>query len=278
MDFSESIERWTILRRFLPWAARGEQEGEDAPQWRAFAGGLVSICRRFDVDGLGTGGKTDRALSDAFVDAAMSFVEPLFEEQEAWEDAHLRSLLPQILLRHNWMGKVGEAAGIAAPVSAAAGPWFGQFRYTVATSGVANVHIHSQTSSVSPFADQVALSQNFVEMAAHIKRFEPQVHTIATSTWLNSSRSYCSIFPPCYAATLTRSGGIGGVSKGFGAWGQFITSLLTLNESKAEVLRSEARFCNVGMASGCLLNEFEEHTQRRMATATAAATEGGAKL
>jgi hypothetical protein len=75
------------------------------------------------------------------------------------------------------------------------------------------------------------------------------VETITTSSWLNSSRAYCNIFPPQYAATLTRANGGGsGLSKGFGAWGQYIQSDLQLNEAKAEVLRSEARFVHVCMA------------------------------
>jgi hypothetical protein len=51
--------------------------------------------------------------------------------QEAWEDAHLPPLLSAILARHNWSGKVGGHYGLAAPAPAAAGPWFGRFRYTV---------------------------------------------------------------------------------------------------------------------------------------------------
>ena len=65
------------------------------------------------------------------------------------------------------------------------------------------------------------------------------METITTSSWLNSSRAYCNIFPPQYAATLTRANGGGsGLSKGFGAWGQYIQSDLQLNEAKAEVLRT----------------------------------------
>ena len=223
LDFAESIERWTILRRFLPWEARGEPDTGAVHEgtgrlWAVFAAGLTAICRRYDTDGLGTGGRSERQLTERFVEAAMAFIEPLFSEQEAWEDAELPPLLPQILERHHWRGRVGDAAGYAAPAAAAAGPWFGRFRYTVA-GAVANVHIHSQSIADSPFSDIGRLSRQFASMAAHIRKFEPQVSRISTVSWLNSSKHYVAIFPPCYRATLTRHEGGSGLSKGFGAWG-----------------------------------------------------------
>ena len=236
LDFAESIERWTILRRFLPWDARGELDqdtlhGGGGNLWAVFTRGLTAICRRFDTDGLGTGGRSEPQLTERFVKAAMDFIEPLFVEQEAWEDVNLPPLLPMILRRHNWRGRVGEdTGGYAAPAPAAPGPWFGRFRYTVGTgiaSTIASVHIHSQAVPESPFADIGALATHFTAMAAHIREFEPQVNTISTVSWLNSSKQYVDIFPPSYRATLTRHQGGSGLSKGFGAWGRHACACVT---------------------------------------------------
>ena len=84
LDFAEGIERWGgVLRRFLPWTARGEADSGGAadPLWGAFTDELTAVCRLFDTDGLGTGGPTDRALTERFVEAAMGCIEPLFAEQ-----------------------------------------------------------------------------------------------------------------------------------------------------------------------------------------------------
>jgi hypothetical protein len=275
LDFAESIESWTILRRFLPWAARGETNQAGSTLWAGFASQLTAICRNYDrVDAENSSdsgcdhrsasrfgaGAHDRLLTERFVHAAMDFIERLFAEQEAWEDRNMRARLPEVISRHNWRGRVGSATGWAAPAPAAAGPWFGRFRYTV-VGNVASVHIHGQSTAESPFTDRAQLALCFGDMAKHIRRHEPQVTRIGTKSWLNCSAAYRAIFPPAYSRTLTREKGGSGVNKGFGAWGQFITAELQLNERRAAVLRDESRFVCVCVGSDCPLADFEQHVR-----------------
>jgi hypothetical protein len=163
-------------------------------------------------------------------------IEPLFLEQEAWEDTNLEERLPAILERHCWRGKVGAAPGIPAPAPAAAGPWFGAFRYTIDGDGGAraSVHIHNHVAPDSPFSDRLRLFGWFVEMVEHLREHEPQCTQIGTATWLNNHTAYVAVFPPSYAASLSRGDGS---RKGMSAWGQYITSGLELNQGKAGMLR-----------------------------------------
>lgn len=96
-------------------------------------------------------------------------------------------------------------------------------------------------------------------MSEHIRQFEPQVTHIGTGTWLNNHLAYASVFPPAYRETLVRGEGTRKVSdhcerimrgdhectrsshtavstergQGLSSWGQYITSDLKLNESRA---------------------------------------------
>ena len=67
-----------------------------------------------------------------------------------------------------------------------------------------------------------------------------------------------------YKATLARSSGEG---KGFGAWGQFIQSDLSVNRARAGLLRRELRFAKHGHASTVTLEDFAAHVARRLAKA-----------
>ena len=219
--------------------------------------------------------KSSEQRTDRFVTAAMHYVEPWFAEQEAWEDATLPDWLPAIMARHCWRGKVGEPApgGRPAPAPAAAGPWFGAFRYTVDRPDAdgtrrASIHIHNHTAPDSPFSDKKRLFGWFVEMVEHIKRHEPSVSRIGTATWLNNHPDYVAVFPPSYGATLTRGDG---KAKGMSAWGQYVRSNLELNLAKADMLRSELRFSNHMLTSTVQLDLFESHVRREHAKAAATA-------
>ena len=67
-----------------------------------------------------------------------------------------------------------------------------------------------------------------------------------------------------YKATLARSSGEG---KGFGAWGQFIQSDLSVNRARAGLLRRELRFAKHGHASTVMLEDFAAHVARQLAKA-----------
>ena len=161
LTFDSAIGTNTILKRFLPYAARGmgtEGAGPEAAQlWDEFTWALTVICGRYESESPATS-SLDPEVTDRFTAAALDFIEPYFEEQEAWEDEHLEAQLPEILKRHEWRGKVGEAPGYTAPAAAAAGPWWGAFRYTVDAGGErASVHIHNHVAPDSPFRDQARL-------------------------------------------------------------------------------------------------------------------------
>ena len=303
-----SLADSTILRRFLAWGARGF--GTDPPSspetdrvWQQFNAALGALSSRFERAASPTEPLSPE-LTDRFVTAAMAFIEPEFVAQEAWEDEHLPQRLPDILVRHSWAGRVGEAPGEAAPAPAAPGPWFGAFRYTVDAGGErVSVHIHNHVAPDSPFSDAGRLFGWFVEMVEHISRFEPTVFKIGTGaaihnirevfscafplncgynvyfspdscrlfciggTWLNNSPAYQSIFPPGYGATLSRTDGSG---KGMGAWGQYVTSGLELNTPRADMLRTELRFSQHQLTSTVTLGEFKSHVRRELAKANAA--------
>lgn len=171
--FAVSITDSTIIKRFLPWDPRGfvrvpsEYGGPPASieadaLWREFTSGLTAISDKFEQE-IDPREQLSPKQTEAFVEAAMIFVEPYFAEQEAWEDAHMMKLLPKVLARHFWTGKVGEApggsekkaaSGTPAPAPAAPGPWWGAFRYTIDASGMrADVHIHNHLAPESPFSD-----------------------------------------------------------------------------------------------------------------------------
>ena len=160
-SFDSTIGSNTILKRFLPYAARGmgtEGAGSEAAQlWDEFTWALTVICGRYESESPATS-SLDPEVTDRFTAAALDFIEPYFEEQEAWEDEHLEAQLPEILKRHEWRGKVGEAPGYTAPAAASAGPWWGAFRYTVDAGGErASVHIHNHVAPDSPFRDEARL-------------------------------------------------------------------------------------------------------------------------
>ena len=172
-SFAVSITDSTIIKRFLPWDPRGflrvpSEYGGPPPSaeadalWLEFTSGLTHLSEQFEQE-LNPREQLSPQQTERFVEAAMNFVEPYFAEQEAWEDAHMMILLPKVLARHFWMGKVGEApggceekaaSGTPAPAPAAPRPWWGAFRYTIDASGMrADVHIHNHLAPESPFSD-----------------------------------------------------------------------------------------------------------------------------
>ena len=105
--------------------------------------------------------------------------------------------------------------------------------------------------------EQLSLSKSFTSMLI-TDTLKPLLHFRCVQTkWRLCMRHR-------YKATLARSSGEG---KGFGAWGQFIQSDLSVNRARAGLLRRELRFAKHGHASTVMLEDFAAHVARQLAKA-----------